>query len=196
MKPIRTAIFGGSFNPIHRAHVHLAKLTLQQNMADEVWLMVSPQNPLKQNRQLLDQDTRLQLARLALQDEKQIKASDFEFQLPKPSYTWRTMELLAKKFPQRQFSLLIGADNWHAFPQWARHETLLSLYNIIIFPRKNYPVDPQTLPPGTQLLNAPLFPWSSTQIRQALAQGKDCSQMLHPEVLKQLLRQNPYSAED
>lgn len=196
MKPMRTAIFGGSFNPIHRGHVSLARLAIRQNKADEVWLMVSPQNPLKERRQLLDPSTRLFLARLALEGEKQIFASDFEFHLPKPSYTWRTLELLAEKFPQRQFSLLIGADNWLSFPRWARHEAILSRHEVIIYPRENYPIDPQSLPPGVELLDAPQFPWSSTQIRQALAQGSDCSAMLHPEVLARLLEQKPYSAED
>lgn len=182
---IRTGIFGGSFNPIHQGHIGLAKAILRQNLADEVWLMVSPQNPLKQQHDLLPEDIRLHLAQLAIDDAPGITACDFEFFLPRPSYTWQALRALRAAHPQREFSLIIGADNWHIFPRWAHHEELLT-YNIIMYPREEYPVDRNTLPPNVRMVDAPLFPYSSTQIRQALQQGDDVSTMLAPQVIEEI----------
>lgn len=182
---IRTGIFGGSFNPIHKGHTNLAKAILQQGLTDEVWLMVSPQNPLKQQHELLPEQARLHLARLAVKDLPGITACDFEFQLPRPSYTWQTLRALRATYPNRDFSLIIGADNWHIFPQWAHHEELLT-YNIIMYPREGYPVDSHLLPPNVQMVEAPLFPYSSTQIRQAIQQKDDVREMICPDVLQEI----------
>ena len=119
-------LFGGSFNPIHNGHVRLAKSLLQEAALDEVWFLVSPQNPFKQDQQLLDDDKRLQLVRLALKEEPQLMASDFEFHLPKPSYTWNTLQALEQEYPERKFTLLIGGDNWEAFDKWYCYETISS----------------------------------------------------------------------
>ena len=108
---IRTAVFGGSFNPVHYGHINLAKEILRQDLADEVWLMVSPRNPLKQQADLLDEQTRLRLTRLALADVPGVFASDDEFSLPRPSYTWKTLDALRGKYPDRAFFLVIGGDN-------------------------------------------------------------------------------------
>ena len=129
-------LFGGSFNPIHNGHVRLAKSLLQEAALDEVWFLVSPQNPFKQDQQLLDDDKRLQLVRLALKEEPQLMASDFEFHLPKPSYTWNTLQALEQEYPERKFTLLIGGDNWEAFDKWYRYEDILKRYPIIVYPRE------------------------------------------------------------
>lgn len=174
----RTAIFGGSFNPIHNGHLHLAGEVLQQDLADEVWLMVSPQNPFKQQANLLDEQLRLRMAQLAVENTEGIQASDFEFALPRPSYTWNTLQLLNKEFADREFRLLIGADNWALFSKWAHSEDLIQNYRIIVYPREGNNIDCQALPSTVTLLQAQLFPYSSTEIRERLQQGGDCSEML------------------
>ena len=108
---IKTGIFGGSFNPIHNGHLSLALQLKQRAGLDAVWLMVSPQNPLKQSSDLLDDDLRLHMARLAVEGVEGITVSDYEMHLPRPSYTWNTLEALSKDYPERQFVLMIGGDN-------------------------------------------------------------------------------------
>ena len=138
-------LFGGSFNPIHNGHVWLAKALLRETGLDEVWFMVSPKNPLKQNRQLLDDNQRFRLVQLALKDEPRLRPCDYEFHLPKPSYTWNTLQALKKDFPMHRFTLLIGGDNWQLFDQWYRYEDLLKEYPIVVYPRQDAnPDDMQT----------------------------------------------------
>ena len=104
-------LFGGSFNPIHNGHIRLAKALLEEAGLDEVWFMVSPQNPFKQNQQLLDDNKRFQLVLIALKDEPNLKACAFEFNLPKPSYTWNTLQALEKTYPDNRFTILIGGPS-------------------------------------------------------------------------------------
>lgn len=187
MTLVRTTIFGGSFNPIHNGHIRLSRHILDLGLTDEVWLLVSPQNPLKQKKGLLHEKLRLKLAKLALENEPHIHASDFEFSLPRPSYTWLTLRALHEKYPKRCFSLLIGADNWLIFNQWAHANDILENYQILIYPREDYIINSKELPASVTLIkNAPIFPYSSTQIRQALKAGKDCSEMLPNIVAREL----------
>ena len=159
---IRTGVFGGSFNPVHVGHVALAKAVLQQCRLDEVWLMVSPQNPLKQETDLLADHLRLQMAKLALENVSGITASDYEFHLPKPSYTWNTLQSLSRDFPDRQFVLLIGGDNWAHFERWRHWKDILRNYEVAVYPRDGHP--------GT--IDVPLLNVSSTEIRQRLHRGQ------------------------
>ena len=114
----RTGIFGGSFNPIHNGHIALAQQLRKEASLDEVWLMVSPQNPLKQESDLLADHLRFMMAQKAVEDVEGIVASDFEFHLPKPSYTWHTLLALSQHYPDREFVLMIGGDNWAHFTRW------------------------------------------------------------------------------
>ena len=164
-------ILGGSFNPIHRGHIALARQLLTAAALDEVWLMVSPQNPLKQDTDLLDDHLRLLMAHTALQHEPRLQASDFEFSLPRPSYTWNTLQALSEHHPQHRFALIIGADNWLIFHRWYRHHDILSHYPVIVYPRKDSPVDPSTLPTGVTLVNTRRHNVSSTEIRRRIRQG-------------------------
>lgn len=185
-------IFGGSFNPIHKGHVGLAQAIVAQGLVDEVWLMVSPRNPLKPASDLLDETLRLELAEAAVRECPNVRVSDFEFSLPRPSYTWNTLSTLQEQRPDDSFSLIIGADNWHVFHKWAHHEDILQHYNIIMYPRPDYPVEKENLPTGVRMVNAPLFPWSSTDIRKALQAGRDASAMLPPAVEQMLKGRNPW----
>ena len=176
-------IFGGSFNPIHKGHVALARQLLRRAQLDEVWFLVSPQNPLKPQSSLLDDDMRLEMARLALTEEPYIKASDYEFHLPRPSYTWNTLQHLSHDYPQHRFTLIIGADNWHVFSQWRNSSDIIANYPIVIYPRDGYPIDETSLPPNVRLVNTRLYNMSSTLIRQLIADGRGVRRYLHPDVI-------------
>jgi tRNA threonylcarbamoyladenosine biosynthesis protein TsaB len=123
---IKTGIFGGSFNPIHMGHLALANYLCEYNGLDEIWFLVSPHNPLKQQTDLWDDNLRLELVKLAIADYPKFRASDFEFHLPRPSYTIHTLDALHKAYPNREFTLIIGADNWLLFPRWYKAEEALS----------------------------------------------------------------------
>ncbi|MBO5624572.1 MAG: nicotinate-nucleotide adenylyltransferase [Prevotella sp.] len=166
-------LFGGSFNPIHNGHVRLAKTLLQEAGLDEVWFMVSPQNPFKQNQQLLDDNKRFRLVQIALKDEPHLKACNFEFNLPKPSYTWNTLQALQEAYPNDQFTILIGGDNWAAFDKWYRYEDILQRYPIVVYPREGSEVTGfEFQVPNIKIVKTPLINISSTQIRQRIQAGK------------------------
>ena len=176
-------IFGGSFNPIHKGHVALARQLLRRAQLDEVWFLVSPQNPLKPQSSLLDDNMRLEMARLALKDEPHLVASDYEFHLPRPSYTWNTLQHLSQDYPQHRFTLIIGADNWQLFSRWRNSRDILANYSVVIYPRDGYPVDETTLPPNVRLVKTRLYNMSSTLVRQLLAERKSVRRYLHPKVI-------------
>ena len=162
-----TGIYGGSFNPIHNGHTTLGHWLVEQGYVDELWFLVSPQNPLKPARDLLDDEARLRLARLAVSNTLQV--SDFEFHLPRPSYMVHTLEALRTAFPSRDFVLVIGADNWVHFSDWHQADEIIRHHRVIVYPRPGFPVDETRLPEGVVLVQAPLLPISSTQIRENIA---------------------------
>ena len=186
-------LFGGSFNPIHNGHVWLAKALLRETGLDEVWFMVSPQNPLKQNRQLLDDNQRFRLVQLALKDEPRLRPCDYEFHLPKPSYTWNTLQALKKDFPMHRFTLLIGGDNWQLFDKWYRYEDLLREYPIVVYPRQDAnPGDMQTASPNVTFVKVPLINISSTMIRERLRLGKNVRGLVPGPVASVLEQEHLY----
>ena len=221
----RIGLFGGSFNPVHLGHTALAAYVCEQGLVDEVWMMVSPQNPLKQNLELLDEQHRLAMMQLAVAPYPALKACDFEFHLPRPSYTYHTLQALRTAYPDSTFSLIIGEDNWQNFHRWYRGEEILRETPVIVYPREEdkcssaqsselkveslelkvegNSVEPSAAPQlsirkshlstfNSQLSivncqlsilkTPPLFPYSSTEVRATLAEGKDVSTMLHPDV--------------
>ena len=190
-------LFGGSFNPIHNGHVWLVKALLRETGLDEVWFMVSPQNPLKQNRQLLDDSQRFRLVQLALEDEPRLRPCDYEFHLPKPSYTWNTLQSLKKDFPEHRFTLLIGGDNWQLFDQWYRYEDLLREYPIVVYPRQDAnPDDMQTAFPNVTFVKVPLINISSTMIRERLRQGKSVRGLVPGHVASVIEQEHLYAHDD
>jgi nicotinate-nucleotide adenylyltransferase len=161
----KIGLFGGSFNPIHTGHIALAKAVRERCGLDEVWLMVSPQNPLKLEADLLDDKLRLALAQKALEGVEGVRACDYEFRLPKPSYTWNTLQHLVQDYPSYTFVLLIGGDNWARFTRWRHWKDILWHHDVVVYPRDSYP--------GT--IQVPLLPVSSTDIRRKVKNGEDIS---------------------
>lgn len=167
----RIGIFGGSFNPIHVGHIALARQLLAVGRLDEVWFVVSPQNPFKRNAFLLEDAKRLEMAKLALQDEPQLTVCDIEFHLPRPSYMLHTLQALTHAHPQHHFFLLIGADNWTAFDRWFGYQEILAHHSIIVYPRGDSPITTSELPPNVTLADTPLMDISSTLIRENIRKG-------------------------
>ena len=196
----RIGIFGGSFNPIHLGHTALAAYICEQGLVDEVWLMVSPQNPLKRDLTLLDENERLTMAHLAVASYPMLKACDFEFTLPRPSYTYHTLQALRAAYPECEFSLIIGEDNWQCFNRWYRGEDIARETPIIVYPRSSERPAPDgelsIVEVNSQLSilkNPPLLPYSSTEVRQHIAAGHDASHMLHPDVAQHIKTHNLYA---
>ena len=187
-----TGIYGGSFNPIHNGHIFLAKKMLEQLGLDEIWFVVSPQNPLKCSEVLLDDERRLELVRLALKDERNMIVSDYEFHMPKPSYMWNTLESLSLNYPGRSFILLIGADNWQRFDKWYKHEDILHKYKIAIYPRKNYYINDQKLPDNVKVINTQLVNISSTQIRGRIRRDEQFENLVPSDVADYIVKEGLY----
>lgn len=185
-RKIKTGIYGGSFNPIHNGHIALARHLLQEAELDEIWFVVSPQNPFKVQQQLLDDDKRLLLVRKALAPYPQLVASDFEFSLPRPSYMWHTLQGMSAQWPDRELHLIIGADNWLCFDRWYHADDIRSTYPIIIYPRQGYDIEPSALPRGVRLVNTPLYNVSSTEIRADVAAGRDISGKVPSTILSEV----------
>ena len=189
---MRIGLFGGSFNPIHNAHIALAKTICKEAKLDEVWFMVSPQNPLKQAEDLLGENERYEMVKLALEsEEKVLKASNYEFHLERPSYTWKTLRALKKDFPQHEFSLIIGGDNWVRFPRWAHSEEILANHNIYIYPREDSDINEALLPENVHLVHTPKINITSTMLREMVRNGKDISEYV-PEVVAQTIAEKKY----
>lgn len=164
----RIGIYGGSFNPVHFGHVGLAKWVIGNTDLDELWLMVSPNNPLKPAGILAPEQERLEAVREAIKDIKGVRASDFEFALPRPSYTANTLRELQKAYPQHEFTLVIGEDNIAIFNRWKEYEFILENFRIFVYPRNpNNPSIPKTRKGVVYLKDAPLFDISSSAIRSA-----------------------------
>ncbi|MGN0069302.1 MAG: nicotinate (nicotinamide) nucleotide adenylyltransferase [Prevotella sp.] len=185
---VNTGIYGGSFNPIHNGHIALARQLLGQGNVEEIWFMVSPQNPLKRHRQMLPDELRLQLVRQALEQEDGLSACDFEFRLPRPSYTWNTLRELSNTYPDRTFTLIIGADNWVNFHHWYKADELLAHYPVMVYPRTGSPVNAETLPKGVTLAQTARFDVSSTEVRRRMEQGESISGLV-PGCVEEWARQ-------
>jgi len=185
---IRTGIYGGSFNPIHNGHIALARQMIESGLMDEVWFMVSPLNPFKKEQSdLLSDELRLEMTKLALEGEPKMIAQDFEFHLPKPSYTWQTLKALSDIYPERQFVLILGGDNWQLFDRWFHYEDILNNYSLVVYPREGSNIDVNSLPNNVKLLNAELYPISSTQVRKNIKEGKPVDDLIPTAIIPKAL---------
>lgn len=188
---MKVGLFFGTFNPIHVGHLIIANHMAQHPDLDQVWLVVTPHNPLKDKATLLVDHLRLDMVRDAIADNMALKVSDIEFHLPKPNYTISTLTHLTEQYPQHEFCLLIGADNLKSFQKWYNWDKIIERHRIYVYPRFNEGnlnsetqafIDQHTT--ITLVDDVPVMGISASFIRERLAKGKDCSYLLTEPVLK------------
>ncbi len=166
-------LFFGSFNPIHIGHMAIANYMVEFTDMEQLWFVVSPQNPLKEKKTLLGQNQRLYMVNVAVEDFSKFKSSSIEFDLPQPSYTVNTLAHLKEKYPQHTFSLIIGQDNLVTFDKWKNHEEILKQFKLFVYPRPNCGKSNFDLHPNVVFTEAPMMDISSTFIRNAIKEKKD-----------------------
>lgn len=174
----KIGLFFGSFNPIHIGHMVIASWFVEFTDMDMVWFVVSPQNPLKEKKSLLADHHRLALVRIALEDDARFQVSDIEFKIPKPSYTIDTLTYLEEKYPDKEFTLLIGSDQLPTFDKWKNPDRLLELYSVYVYARSGYRNSKYDHHPKVKIFETPLMNISSTFIRQAIHEKRDVRYML------------------
>ena len=183
-------IYSGSFNPIHNGHIALAEYLIDRQIVDEVWVIITPQNPLKPSNTLINDNLRLQMARLALEGRKGIVVSDVEIHLPKPSYTIDTLRFLQSKYPLYGFCLLIGQDNVAIFDKWKSYRQILHDFRVLVYPRNIATTTEHLKYPEMQLLtDAPTVDISSTDIRSRVKSGLPITGLL-PDAVAEFIAEH------
>ncbi|PLW97515.1 MAG: nicotinate (nicotinamide) nucleotide adenylyltransferase [Marinilabiliales bacterium] len=186
------AWFFGSFNPIHSGHLNIAEYIISEDIADEVIFIVSPQSPFKQDFSMLDDDLRYELVCLAVEDKRGLSASKMEFDLPKPSFTAKTLQLIRKKFPEDKHSVLLGSDQVAHFDQWQRYSEILQHHEVLLYPRHGIENPGIEQFPGMKLLDAPVYDIASTEIRNKIRNNEPVEDMLPLRVLKRIFNEGYY----
>ncbi len=185
----KVGLFFGSFNPIHIGHLILSNYIIEHSDMDELWIVVSPQNPFKEKKTLLNDHNRLDMVELAVKNYPKMRASNIEFSLPKPSYTIDTLTYLKEKHPNYSFALIMGEDNLEGLKKWKNSERIINDYQIIVYPRyfdkKNEEAE-YLQHENIKLINAPIIELSATEIRKMIKENKNVRPMLPPEVFEYL----------
>ena len=189
---MKTGLFFGSFNPVHVGHMIIADHMVQTTDLKQVWLVVSPHYPLKQRQSLAKDHDRLHLVELAIGDNPALKASNVEFSLPVPSYTVDTLAYLEEKYPEREFCLIMGADNLESIEKWKNYNVLLEKYTIYIYNRPGYKPEKYLNLPNIRFVDAPLLDISATFIRERLRSGKSVRYLVPDKVFEYLQYSNMY----
>lgn len=180
---MQIGLFFGSFNPIHKGHTLLAQYLLEHTPLDEVWLVVSPNNPLKEPGTLLPEEVRLLLVETAIRDLPGLRACDREFTMPKPNYTANTLRTLTAEHPDDQFTLIIGSDNMALFDRWKEADFIRTHYPIIVYPRMGDNLaELKKRYPEMQVVEAPLLPISATELRTKIAANLPLNDWIDPQV--------------
>lgn len=190
---MKIGLYFGSFNPIHLGHLIVANQALSQSDLQQIWFVVSPQNPFKQEHSLLNEYHRLHLVQLAVEDNPQFRASDMEFKLPKPSYTADTLVYLAEKYPAHEFTLLMGSDGFQNLPKWKNAQWLMENHSIMVYQRPGFPLPENAgkLHKKLVVLDAPFLSISATFIRQNIQAGKSIRYLL-PDAVREYIEANRY----
>lgn len=191
---MKIGLYFGTFNPIHIGHLIIANHVAEYSDLDQIWMVLTPHNPLKKRETLLDDYQRLQLVHLATEDYVKILPSDIEFKLPQPNYTINTLAHLQDKFPNHKFSLIMGEDNLRSLTKWKNHEMILQHYDIYVYPRLSSEIDNLELKnnPKVYLIDAPIVEISSTFIRENIKKGKNVQPLLPSKVWEYIAHNNLY----
>ncbi len=184
-------LYFGSFNPVHVGHLIIANHVLNETDLEKVWFVISPHNPFKEEKNLLNEYHRLHLVRLATEDDTRIKAVDIEFNLPRPSYTVTTLTYLAEKYPEHKFHLIMGSDSYMNLPKWKNAKFIIENYPIYVYLRPGFEVN-DTMEGKLKVLDAPLLHISATRIREYIASGKSARYMVPDKVLEEIEKGHYY----
>ena len=187
----KVGIYSGSFNPIHHGHIMLANYLVEFSDLDELWFVVTPQNPLKKKEDLLDDDERLKMVQLALGDDSRFHVSDLEMHLPTPSYTINTLTALSEQHPDCEFVFICGMDSLQNFKNWREYQRILDNYEILVFPREGYDGGELINYPSVTVLKTPILEISSTFIRQCVKEGRDVRHFM-PEKAFVYMKENRF----
>lgn len=182
-------LFFGSFNPIHVGHLILANTMLQ--FSEEVWFIVSPQNPFKKKKNLLHEQDRYDMVHAATDDNSRLRVSDIEFNMERPSYTIDTLRLLSQKYPKHHFRVIVGGDNLTHFRKWKAYEEILNTYGLLVFPRPHTPESDLWSHPHVKKIDAPLLEISATYIRNAIRKEQSI-QYLVPDNVREMIRRKKF----
>lgn len=189
---MKIGLFFGSYNPIHIGHLIIANYMANHTHLDQVWLVVSPHNPLKEKSDLINMYDRLEMAKLATENAENIRVSDVELKLPQPSYTIDTLAYLHEKYPEHQFSLIMGSDNLVSLKRWKNYELILRDYHIHIYPRPGHANHEFAGHPSITITQTPLMELSATFIRKSVKEGKNVQFFVPDDVLKFIEGKNLY----
>jgi nicotinate-nucleotide adenylyltransferase len=187
---MKIGLYFGSFNPIHTGHLIIASHVLNETELQQVWFVVSPQNPFKQEHSLLNEYHRLHLVQLAVEEDTRLRASDIEFKLPKPSYTIDTLIYLKEKYPQHEFTIIMGSDSFQNLPKWKNAPLLISDYTFIVYNRPDFVVT-NNYEARVTILNAPLLTISATHVRDNIKAGKSIRYLV-PDKVREYIEANKY----
>lgn len=190
----KIGLFFGTFNPIHIGHLIIANHLVQYSDLEEIWLVVTPHNPHKKKSSLLDNHHRYDMVWNLCEEYPKLRPSNIEFNLPQPNYTSHTLAHLEDKYPEHDFTLIMGEDNLKSFHKWKNHEIILERHHIIVYPRfsEGEIMDPFLEHPGIKRIDAPKMEISSTFIRKAIKEGKDVRPLLPTKVWEYIERMNFY----
>lgn len=188
---MKIALYFGSFNPVHHGHLIIANHTVENTDAEQVWFVVSPQNPFKKSASLLNEYQRLHLVNLAIEGGKKLKASNIEFNLPKPSYTVNTLAYLKEKYPDNQFVVLMGSDSFQNISKWKNSEAILKNYPLYIYRRPGFEIT-ETYNASVTLIDAPLLQISATHIRELVKAGKSIRYLVPDVVMEEIIKGGYY----
>lgn len=188
---MKIGLYFGSFNPIHIGHLIIANHLLNETPVERIWFILSPQNPFKVNHSLLNEYDRLHLLQTATADDPRIKVSDIEFTLPKPSYTSVTLAHLSERYPEHEFSIIMGSDSLQNLHKWKNYEAIINNYSIYVYKRPEFPVENNI---GAKLieLDAPLLQISATGIREMIREGKSIRYMVPEKVINEIEKSGYY----
>lgn len=187
---MKIGLYFGSFNPIHTGHLIIASHIAANTPLEQVWFVVSPQNPFKHSASLLNEYHRLHLVNIAIDGEQQLKTSTVEFKLPKPSYTVDTLTYLSEKYPNHEFAIIMGSDGFQNLDKWKNYETLVKSYSFYIYRRPSFDIT-ETFGAAVTVVDAPLLEISSTHIRKLIKEKKSI-RFLVPDVVKEEIEKNAY----